>query len=655
LLEKLFTHQFLRDASEDQLSLLQPEDAEDYALNGAFTAAFQSPAAAVASFERFCEQRFLLLGGSAGLSALVRASCRGGVRQMSALVTPGEDDSSRSCQGELDAVVGENGSEQTVRLLSSACWDDEAELRSIIQGCDAVVHLAARPMIARARLLNRLCVEERKAFIQAVPLGDQVWLGPLVGAELEGCWECAWRRWQANQEGFSEPQEDYAFRDQPGTPGSCFLAQPELTMLAQWLIFGLFRHFTRTGSPDSERHLSILDLATGLSETHAFLPHPHCQACQFPPAPTAIHFLEHIQQLQRQSPIEPADLLERLRAGVVDARLGLFTFLEDADVVQMPLAIAKATLSNPMPRHCNPEKLTLAEAGINIDEARWRAAQKACTSYAAHLVDCRRLLSSEEIHHLSAPLISAEQVRGGQASLDQRGLWTWAWDIQARQARLVPARSVFSPLSQPGQGFEDERGVAAGLSWDEAVCQALLDWCNYLTVEELKNARRPYMRVDLTDSLLTPEGAHLHLLLKIAAGEEIAAYDITGQLRVPTFVLCRGEKVVACSSHWNQAQALTMGFTQALLPYQVEPSRPCSGEMVSTSDFPAALRGTDRSVPHYILPETWQERQTWTLKSLQASDLRALAVPLDHDPALARVLPFVVRILLCHAEPKKGE
>jgi hypothetical protein len=43
------------------------------------------------------------------------------------------------------------------------------------------------------------------------------------------------------------------------------------------------------------------------------------------------------------------------------------------------------------------------------------------------------------------------------------------------------------------------------------------------------------------------------------------------------------------------------------------------------------------------------------LERLQANGLRALVVPLDHDPALSRILPFIVRVLVGTRELQKGE
>lgn len=648
LIEKLFAHQFLKDISQDQPCTLLPQESETYASNLAFLDSFQTSAAH--HLECFRNKHLLILGCGLGFTSLVQASLQCGVKQISAIVTPEGDTDSISRQDILDVVAGRDFFEQTVQLINAPRWDNRDEVRTIIQNYDAVLHISERPMLARAQLLNKLCVEEQKTFIQAIIVGDHAWIGPLVRSEVGGCWECAWRRLQAHLTNLSEQLSYYEFHDQPQVVNSRFLAAPEMTMIANRLIFALFKYFTQAGSTGTEGHLSDLHLETGLSETHAFLPHPHCQVCQHSAVPTATQFLERIQQLQHQSPID-RNSLERFTNSVVDARLGLFTAIEDDDFVQAPLAIYKAHVSNPLLQEKRPETLTLVAAGIDAGDARLHAFQQACTHYAASLVDHRRLLPLEAGQPHTFPTLSADQLIGMPSFPIQNKLGTWALDLQTQHAWIVPAEHVFSALHQT----EHERGIASGMSWDEAVCQALLDWCNYLTVEYVKDAQQAYFQVDFTRDLLTPDGIYLYQLLKTAVGQEIFVYDVTGPLHVPTFATCCGEKIVAYTTHCDQVQALSMGFKQALQQYQAEQCLQFEYGGASVPDFPLALRSAQLSVPHYTLPDAWPARQAWLLQRLQANGLRALVVPLDHDPALAEVLPFIVRVLLSRAASQKGE
>lgn len=667
LLEKLFAHQFLTDAAQDQVDTLPQRVREIYAANLAFIESFQAPVAAC--FEDFCQKRLLLLGSGRGLTSLVQASLRCGVRRISVVVAPEDEASSGSHQDVSDSIADCDASEQTVQLMDALAWGNQAEVRNLIQGYDAVLHIADRPMVARAQLLNRLCVEEQKTFLQAIIIGDQARIGPLVCAEAEGCWECAWRRLQANLINSSAQLSLYAFHDQPQAPVSRFLVTPEMTMIANRLIFALFKYFTQTGSTEATGYVSILDLETGLSESHAFLPHPHCQACQHPVAPTAADFLKQIQQLQRQRPLDRDSFLERLTGAVVDPRLGLFTTLEGDNFIQMPLAIAQARLSDPMLQKKHPEILTVATVQRDAKDIELYIAQKACMRYAANVVDYRRLFSLDVEHRCNFSAFSADQGSGVSSMPGQHKMGIWALDLQTQYVCPVPAEQVFPAFFQQDQGTSTEwsgtpdtrrgsepgRGIASGLSWEEAICQALLDWCNYLTVEEVKDAQQTYAQVDLTSVSLTPDGKYLYRLLREAVGQQLCVYDVTGSLRVPTFATCFGDKVVAYSTHCDEAHALGIGFERALHQDQAVYCKQLEYTDVPAPDLPSFLRASRFSVPHYGLPATWPAQREWLLQRLQIGGFRVLAVPLDHDPALARILPFIVRVLLSKVALERGE
>ena len=201
-------------------------------------------------------------------------------------------------------------------------------------------------------------------------------------------------------------------------------------------------------------------------------------------------------------------------------------------------------------------------------------------------------------------------------------------------------------LIAPGVTVIDRKHrIASGMVWEEAICQALLDWCNYLTVGQLKDAQHSYKQVDLARAPMTPEGAHLHRLLKAAVGQ-ITVYDVTGTLQVPTFAICLGEKVVAYSTHCDVAQALSIGLEQALQQYQSERFLQPEYAIVPVPDLPSTLRSDQLDVPRYTMSEAWSIRQEWLLQKFQANSLRAFVVPLNHDSALVQVLPYIVHVLL---------
>lgn len=644
LIEKLFAHEFLKDRNQDQPHTLRPLELETYASNIAFIESFQPSAAS--RFEYFRNKHLLIIGSGLRFPSLVQASLQCGVKQIDVMVTL-EGEAGSPFLPDTPGLFVKYDAEQTVRLRDTPLWESESEVRKAIQRYDAILHLAERPMLARAQLLNRLCVDEQKTFIQAILMDDDAWIGPLVCPEMRGCWECAWRRLQVNQMDRSDHLSCYALRDQPLVSHHTPLTRVEATVIANRLLLALFQHFTQTSFTETAGKVSRIDLETCQSESHAFLPHPDCLACQHPPVPTASQFLEQIRQLQHQAPLDPDIFLENV-AGCVDKRCGLFTALDSAHFVQVPLAVYKVNLANPLLRKGQPASLDAVAVSIDTRDARMRALQKACERYAANVVHQRRLLSPESVPHHSFPVLAADQLVGVTPLSAEREMWTWALDLQTQQAALIPATHVSSALCM------QERGIASGKTWDEAIYQALLDWCNYLTVEQVKDARQPYLQVDLDKMPLTPEGGHLYRLLQ-ATGERLTVYDVTGPLRVPTFAACLNGSVVTYSTHCDTVQALRVGFEQTLQHYQSERFQQVDYALAPVPDCPTHLRSDQSCLPRYTVPDAWPARLEWLLQQLQASDFHAFAIPLNDDAALARVLPFIVRVLLRRRELERGE
>jgi putative thiazole-containing bacteriocin maturation protein len=645
LIEKLFVNHFLQDAGQDQFQALRPDELDTYAPDITFIDSFQ--AGAVPRFEGFREKQLLLAGSGAGFAALVRASTQCGVKRISGLITPEKELAANPRQDGLHEFAS-TLSEQAAELKEAPCWEDEVEVRDMIRAYDAILHISERPVLARARLLNRLCLEERKPFIQAIIVNDQVWLGPLVHPEVEGCWECAWRRLQANLEHLSS----YGFHDQPLDSSSRSLGMPAAMLIANRLLFELFRYFTRSGPSQTARELSVMDLATLLSESHVFLPHPHCLACQRSVAPTEQEFFGQIQQLQQQSPVDPDALFGQI-GEYVDEKSGLFRTIDEDDFVQAPLAVCKITTSLPLLGERQREPIDAVAVGTDTTGAHLRALQKACERYAANLVDRRRLLSGEAVQQGAFPVLSCGQLVDVRPSGEEAKAWTWALDLRTQQSCLVPAMRAFPSLRDQEQGAACERGVASGMIWEEAICLALLDWCNYLTVERVRNARQRYPLVDLARTPMTPEGVHLYELLR-TADVPISVYDITGPLRVPTFATCAGKQVVAYSTHCDVAQALRIGLEQAVQQCQSEQFQQRAYALAPVPDLPASLRGDHYSIPPSTSPGAWSARQEWLLQQLRDGGFRAFAVPLNHDAALARMFPFIVRVLLAGPEEERG-
>jgi putative thiazole-containing bacteriocin maturation protein len=636
LVEILTTNQFLKDISHDLPHTLSPTEQETYAAEIAFIDSFSDSAAY--HFERFREQQVLVIGSGLTLTGLVHAGLKCGIRQLAVISTQECETSTRRHRD----LFHEGDPRQELREIEAPHWENEAEVLATLQPFDTILHISDRPMLARARMLNQLCVTSKKNFIQALIIGDRAWIGPLVRSDTKGCWECAWRRLQANLANTQEQFSSYAFQDQTTASLSRFVALPIATFIANQLAFEIFKYVTQAGPLMTAESLVEVDLEILRSQTHPFLPHPLCSACHYPAPRTATTFLETIDQLERGEPLDSDQFSEQV-APCFEKRLGLFSSLDEEDFPQLPLSVCQAVISHPLPQEKLDDVPKVIGFGTDKHTARRCAALRACEIYAASLVDRRLLLSSDAYREKT---ILADRFLS-TVPLAEIKEWTWAADLQTGQACLVPASLVYpvlcdlSPLS--------EVGVGSGMSWAEAVSQAMLKLCQHLTIIQLGKVEKSYPLVDLAATPLEPEGMRQRRMLD-AIGETLTIYDVTDQLlQVPTFAFCLREKTVAYSTHLDVAQALCDGLEQTTLHWQISREQSVIPHGPTVPNLPMVLRSDKQVIPQFTARTLWSDRKQWLQQTLEKNGWHAFATPLDQDPALSQVQPYIVRVLLARA------
>ncbi|GHO41909.1 TOMM precursor leader peptide-binding protein [Ktedonospora formicarum] len=630
LIEKLITHHFLTDKNQDQPDMSHSLEQEDHAPNLAFIQSFQSFGST--RFEAFRHKRLLIIGDGANCDALVQAGLRSGLQHISIMLASERDQLRSSVWSNYDA------STEGVRVIASPPWDNEAQLNALFQAYDAILHCAYYPQLARAQLVNRVCIEKGKILIQAVMNNGVAWIGPLVCPEMHTCWECAWRRLQANVfDADLLARSDSSFEVERRVPVAL-----DAELIANHLLFELFRYFTQIDSTETGGKMKVMDLNTYESEIHPFVKHPLCQACQSPVPQTSEQFLQRVLGLQHQSPMDPQDLLEKFFR-YVDAKTGLFPSVENSHFVRLPLAVYAANLPN---LQHDTDPLTVIGASIDTRKASIRAAQKACECYAANCVDRRRLLSLDVVNNADFPVISVEQLVGSCMCSSKEKMWTWAMDTQTQHVVLVPATQVFSSLCK------HECGLGSGSTWDEAVCQALTDWCSSYTIEHVQNTYQSYPQIDLASSCQTPEGAYLYRLLK-SIDRHVTVYDVTGPLHVPTFAVCLDEKTISYSSHYDGMQALNRGLEQALQQYQSIKFDQPDYALPPVPDLPVHLRGDHLVVVSPMENSAYKLHKEFILQQLQMNGFRTFVTPLDHDSSLMKMWPYIARVLVSRGERGK--
>ncbi|MGH3925943.1 MAG: hypothetical protein ACRDTT_24300, partial [Pseudonocardiaceae bacterium] len=187
LVELLAGKGFVKDVADDLPHTLSEAETRAYAAEVAFIDYFCDSAAH--RFQTFREARIAVVGSGLTLTALVAATLHVGVRDVRVLVT-GECPTDRRTHQEHLQAARRRDPDQRLIEQTVAGWDGgEEAVRAALEPFDAVAHVCDRPMLARARTLDRVCQAARKVLVQAVVLGDHAWIGPLTSPDEAGGWE----------------------------------------------------------------------------------------------------------------------------------------------------------------------------------------------------------------------------------------------------------------------------------------------------------------------------------------------------------------------------------------------------------------------------------------------------------------------------------
>jgi hypothetical protein len=143
-------------------------------------------------------------------------------------------------------------------------------------------------------------------------------------------------------------------------------------------------------------------------------------------------------------------------------------------------------------------------------------------------------------------------------------------------------------------------------------------------------------------------------------GGSVTVYDVTGSLQVPTLAICLGDQTVAYGTHVDAALALQDGLKQAVLSKQLSGEQVLVDHLPFVPALPMSLRGeaTGGSFPTASFSmsdasQQWPDLVIWLQDVLQMNGWRAFAVPLDHDPALHQIHPYIVHVLVARTYIKR--
>ncbi|MEU7041243.1 hypothetical protein AB0A77_09290 [Streptomyces varsoviensis] len=637
---------YVKNVLEDRPHTLPADVAKNYAANIAFIEYFvESPEL---RFEEYRGAGIVLAGSGPLLQALANSELRSGVRVLTLAPFP-ESPFDRERVAEHLAAARERDPEQRIEYVDYAARVDyppgadsagvgSGDLDQLAAGAAMVLHVADRPMLGRARRLARAAAAARAASAQAVVVRDEAWIGPVTGADGDATgWESAWRRLGAlapdlvgtdlggtglggtGLGGTDLGGTDLGgadLGDRPEAAVSEFLRGPTVALVANQLCFAAFRHLTgidgsggdRDAQPQNAQgrgvvergHVVRFDLETLETANHAFLPHPLAR-------PVVSDDPARLAALPAAARVDDEELARRA-VDCVDPRTGVFAEITERDYEQLPLFVSEVMVSDPVGLAGGP--FPVFGCGENVVESRRRAVRRAFERYAAVMRDPRK------------------------------GDRLYGLDVLTGEAVAVSAAEVF-PAEGPRGEVSPARTAASGGDWPEAVRAAVVAAANDTVVTALSAATVPFPRLDLADAELTSRAARYVKLLEIV-DQPVEVHDLTALLGLPTFAFSTPEATVGYVSDLDVDAALEEGLERVLLAYQSRAADQPGYAPPPVPVLPARLRGKNGGRrPDSVTLEA-------AVAGLTRDGGRVVAVPLDHDPLVARMCPFVARAVVVH-------
>ncbi len=322
--EILFRNGFLQDISKDLPHQLSDNILEKYASQIEFLQNFADSGAY--RFQKYRQKKVLAIGSGTLLVSLISSLIESGLPKFHVLITESIETNRKRIR-ELVKHAQKTDSEVEIKEIS---FIDEgfSQWQKLIQPFDAILYVSQGGNVEELRLLNRICQKEEKLLLPAICLENAGLAGPLVHPDSAGSFESLWR--SLHQTVLSPDQSGQTY------------SVPAGAMLANVIVFELFK--ISTGVTDFERQnkFFLLDLETLEGNWHLFMPHPLLTGL------TKAKWVQDIDLRLKKASSEQQGDLNFYFSKLTSAQSGVFHILGEEDLIQLPLAQCRVQIIDPL-------------------------------------------------------------------------------------------------------------------------------------------------------------------------------------------------------------------------------------------------------------------------------------------------------------------
>ncbi|WP_340085049.1 putative thiazole-containing bacteriocin maturation protein [Siminovitchia sp. FSL H7-0308] len=364
--EVLYRNGYVRDVSQDLPHQLMDQVVKEYASQIEFLDSLGGSGAN--RFQTYRQSKVLAVGSGPFFVSLVSSLLQSGLPKFQMLMM----DTVPTNRQRLKEIVAHSCKTDSEVEVEEIRFQKEgiSAWREVVQPFDFILYVSQEGDIEELRVLHTICREEKKTFFPAICQQHVGLAGPLVRPDSKGCWESAWRR--VHRTVFSGEQQ---------APGFSATA---CAMLANVMVFDLFKEITRVAGTEPNNQFYLLDLNTLEGNWYSFFPHPLVAGRRL--SAEWVRDLELRRERKPDIDVQPDELLLYFDQ-LTSEESGIFHIWDEGDLKQLPLAQCRVQVADILsegPAEVLPE---IVCTGLTHEEARREAGLAGIEAYVSQAVD----------------------------------------------------------------------------------------------------------------------------------------------------------------------------------------------------------------------------------------------------------------------------
>lgn len=361
--ELLYQNGFVRDVSQDSPHQLEDTLLERYASQIEFLET--SSHSGALKFQMYRQAKVLAIGSGSIFTSLISSLLESGLPEFHYLITDA-DATNRSRLNELIQKAHATDQDVCVHEIDTT---RDCSLQEVFQPFDWILYVSQNSNIEKLRALHTICREEKKNLIPALYLQQVGLAGPVITSDSEECWESAWHRMH----------ETALQQDQSPEPFSPIAG----AMLANIIVFELFKHVTGASSREKNKQFFLLNLETLEGNWHHFIKHPLIATKSF-----TIEMIQDLDTtLERHANPNHSNDLFRFFDKLTSSTSGIFHIWDERDLQQLPLSQCYIQVANPLSEGPTTLLPTIICGGLTHNEARREAGLTGIEAYVTQMID----------------------------------------------------------------------------------------------------------------------------------------------------------------------------------------------------------------------------------------------------------------------------